>query len=271
LLFEGGHREAPALFKRGETYFLLTSGATGWDPNQAQYATSSALTQGWSSMRNIGDGTTFYSQSTFVQAISSDTGTEYLYLGDRWAGAWGGRVNDSSYIWQPITFSNDTTMSMTWNNNLQIDVTEGTIHGAVDAFVFENVKSGLRLALDGPGDQDGSGAVQQPADPGSSQAWRFNYNGAGYFRVATDDGGKILDVPDESVEPGQALHVWDDHGGDNQVWRLIDLGEGNYRVQNKKSGLFVGVRAGADAAGAIVEQQGASSGTEQVWAIRIAD
>lgn len=271
LLFEGGHREAPALFKRGDTYFLLTSGATGWDPNQAQYATSTSLTQGWSSMKNVGDGTTFHSQSTFVQAVSGASGTQYLYLGDRWAGAWGGRVNDSTYVWQPITFSNDTTMSMSFSNNLEIDVTKGTIVGAVDAFVLENVKSGLRLATDGPGDEDGSDAVQQPADSSSPQAWRFNYDGEGYFRIATDDGGKILDVPDESEQAGQALHVWEDHGGDNQVWRLIDLGEGNYRVQNKKSGLFVGVRAGADTAGAVVEQQASASGTEQVWAIHIAD
>src|SRR5690349_6780326 len=35
------HREAPALFKRGSTYFMLTSAATGWSPNQARYATAS--------------------------------------------------------------------------------------------------------------------------------------------------------------------------------------------------------------------------------------
>jgi hypothetical protein len=34
------HREAPALFKRGSVYFMLTSAATGWTPNQARYATA---------------------------------------------------------------------------------------------------------------------------------------------------------------------------------------------------------------------------------------
>ena len=113
--------------------------------------------------------------------------------------------------------------------------------------------------------------MQEPAASSSPQAWRFNYDGEGYFRIATDAGGKILDVPDESDQAGQALHIWDDHGGDNQVWRLIDLGDGNFRVQNKKSGLFVGVRDGVDTAGAVVEQQASSSGTEQVWSIRIAE
>ncbi|MGC4901793.1 family 43 glycosylhydrolase [Micromonospora echinospora] len=40
--WDGAHREAPAMFKRGSTYFLLTSGATGWSPNQARYATRPA-------------------------------------------------------------------------------------------------------------------------------------------------------------------------------------------------------------------------------------
>ena len=162
-------------------------------------------------------------------------------------------------------------MSMSFSNNLVIDVAQAAITGKVDAFWLENAQSGLRLAVDGPADQDGSDAIQQPADNSAPQAWRFNYDGAGYFRIASDEGGKILDVPDESNEPGHALHVWGDHGGDNQVWRLIDLGEGKYRVQNKKSGLYVGVRAGSATAGAVIEQQASSEGAEQVWSIRVAD
>ncbi|HYP90513.1 MAG TPA: family 43 glycosylhydrolase, partial [Polyangiaceae bacterium] len=113
-LFKGGHREAPALFKRDKVYFLVTSAATGWDPNQAQYATSSSIGSGWSSMKNVGDGNTFYSQSTYVLPVQGKSGTSFLYLGDRWAGAWSGRVNDSSYVWLPITFSSATSMSLSW-------------------------------------------------------------------------------------------------------------------------------------------------------------
>lgn len=32
----GMKREAPAVFKYGGTYFMLTSGCTGWDPNSAE-------------------------------------------------------------------------------------------------------------------------------------------------------------------------------------------------------------------------------------------
>ncbi|XXY35165.1 hypothetical protein WMF04_31225 [Sorangium sp. So ce260] len=43
ILWAGSWREAPASFKRNGVYFLLTSGATGWDPNQQKYATASSI------------------------------------------------------------------------------------------------------------------------------------------------------------------------------------------------------------------------------------
>ncbi|HEY6723712.1 MAG TPA: RICIN domain-containing protein [Polyangiaceae bacterium] len=271
LLFEGGHREAPALFKRNGVYFLLTSGATGWDPNQAQYATSTSLVGGWSNMQNVADGNTFYSQSTYVLPVEGSAGTEYLYLGDRWAGAWGGRVNDSSYVWQPITFPTSTTMSMSWSNNVRIDAATGTLLGSVDSFTFVNQKSGMLLSVDGSPTENSSDIVQNDAAAESGAVWRLNYDGEGYFRLTNAAGDKIIDVPDESTEPGTHLHLWDDNGGDHQVWRLVDIGQGAYRVINKKSGLVLGVAGGSTEAAAAVEQQVESDGHEQIWTIAVAD
>ena len=31
----GASREAPALFRHGKRYYMVTSGCTGWDPNKA--------------------------------------------------------------------------------------------------------------------------------------------------------------------------------------------------------------------------------------------
>lgn len=268
LLFKGGHREAPALFKRNGVYFLLTSGATGWDPNQAQYATSTSLTSGWSSMRNVGDGTTFHSQSTYVLPITGSEGTAYLYLGDRWAGAWDGRVNDSTYVWLPITFGSDTEMSMSWANNVKANVERGSIQASTDAFTFVNAGSGMLLSVSGAADQNSADLIQQERGTATSTAWRFNYDGEGYFTITNEDGGKVIDVPDESTQAGTHLHLWDGNGGDHQAYRLIDLGEGRFQLLNKKSGLSVGV---ADAAaGSAVEQQQASESLDQVWQIEVA-
>ncbi len=271
LLFEGGVREAPALFKRDGVYFLVTSGATGWSPNQARYATSSSLASGWSSLQNVGDSNTFYSQPTYVLEIAGSEGTQYLYLGDRWAGAWGGPVNDSAYVWLPIAFSGPTTMSLGWANTVDLDVPAGRVTGAVNTFTFVNRASGLVLAVDGSPSEDGADIVQQPRDAASGDVWRFNYDGAGYFRLTNEAGGKVLDVPDESTQPGVPLDLWGENGGDHQAWRLIDLGAGEYRIRNKRSGLYVGVTGASTAAGAAIEQQPLSTGDEQIWEIVVAE
>jgi hypothetical protein len=266
-LFPQGHREAPALFKRDDVYFLLTSGATGWDPNQAQYATSRSLESGWSSMTNVADGNTFYSQSTFVLPVEGSEGTSYLYLGDRWAGAWGGRVNDSTYVWQPITFSSATSMSMSWNNNLTLDAAAGTVGGSTKNFSFINVKSGKALDVEGASSEDGADIVQNPESAAESQVWSLNYDGEGFFRITNTSSDKILDVPDESTADGIELVQWSNHDGDNQVWLIVDLGEGRFKLRNKNSDKYAGVVAGSTEDGAAVEQRSEGDGEEQQWRI----
>ncbi|WP_020540169.1 hypothetical protein [Nonomuraea coxensis] len=78
-------------------YFMLTWGATGRQPNQARHATATAITGSWSPWQDVGDATTSGSQPAYVLPVQGMSGTSYLYLGDRWAGAWGGPVNDSRY------------------------------------------------------------------------------------------------------------------------------------------------------------------------------
>lgn len=267
VLFPGGHREAPALFKRDGVYFLLTSGSTGWSPNQARYATSQSIASGWSAMTDVADGNTFYSQSTFVMPVRGSGGTAYLYLGDRWAGAWGGRVNDSAYVWQPIAFPSATSMSMSWNNTLSIDTTTGSVAGATRTFQLVNVNSGKALEVAGASSADGAKIVQNAATGADSQGWSLNYNGSGYFRITNVNSGKILDVADESTDDGIELIQWQNHDGDNQVWRIVDLGGGRFEIVNKKSQKFVGVVQGSTADGAPVEQRTGSSGEEQQWRI----
>lgn len=270
-LFPGGHREAPALFKRNGTYFLLTSGATGWSPNQAKYATSRSLDRGWSAMTNVGDDTTYHSQSTYVLPVQGSSGTAYLYMGDRWAGAWSGPVNNSTYVWQPISFPSDTTMSMRWNNTLAIDTSAGTVAGATNNFKLVNRKSGKVMDVVGASGEDGADIVQSADRGGDSQKWSFNYNGSGYFRLTNVKSGKVLDVPDESTSDGVALVQWENHDGDNQAWLFIDLGGGDFQIRNKKSGKLIGVYQGSTADAAAIEQRAGGSGEEQRWQIVVAE
>lgn len=124
-LWPGGHREAPALVKRGEYYFMITSGCTGWAPNQAKYAYAKSLKGPWSELINIGDATTFDSQSTFIIPIEGKKMTSYLYVGDRWDGK---HYFNSRYIFLPLIFKDKTTMELNWKDSVIPDLKRGIIN-----------------------------------------------------------------------------------------------------------------------------------------------
>jgi hypothetical protein len=269
-LFVGGHREAPALFKRNGVYFVLSSAATGWDPNQGQYATSRSLDSGWSGLKNVGDGTTFYSQPAFVMPVDGTEGTEFLYMGDRWAGAWGGRVNDSYYLWQPIQFTDDTSMRMSWDDVLDIDTQAGSVSGSTASFTLTNKASGLVLSVSGALDQNSSPVVVADKATAQGAAWKLDYNAAGYFKLATASGKKVVDVPNESAAAGQDLKLYDDNGGDHQAWRVIDLGQGAFRIRNEKSGHYLGAE-GSTSGSTVGQESDADADAAQIWQISVAD
>lgn len=102
-LFQGEHREAPAVFKRNGKYILLTSMCTGWLPNQSGYAISDRMDGRWTIIENFGDKTTFDSQPAFV--IPLDDG-RYIYFADRWQGR-GDAYFDSTYVALEILFTDD--------------------------------------------------------------------------------------------------------------------------------------------------------------------
>lgn len=108
-------REAPALFKHNNKYYLLTSGCTGWSPNRAMVSETENLMGEWSPLYDPCIGpkseTTFDSQSTFVLPINPSKG-EYLYMGDRWNKL---DLKESKYVWLPLRFKNGKVV-IEWKN-----------------------------------------------------------------------------------------------------------------------------------------------------------
>lgn len=109
-----GHREAPAMFKYDGKYYLITSGATGWDPNPAKYHVAESVLGEWKDMGNptIGEGaaTTHGSQSTYVIPVDPEKG-KFIYMGDRWKKE---DLKNSSYVWLPLEFGQDDEMALEW-------------------------------------------------------------------------------------------------------------------------------------------------------------
>ena len=102
-----GHREAPAIFKHKRKYYMITSGCTGWNPNEAALAVADPIWGNWTFLGNpcLGKDSalTFYSQSTFVLPVQNNPNA-FIFMGDRWRPR---NPIDGRYIWLPVFFEND--------------------------------------------------------------------------------------------------------------------------------------------------------------------
>ncbi|ONK15385.1 RICIN domain-containing protein [Streptomyces sp. MP131-18] len=260
----GGHREAPALFKRDGIYFMLTSGATGWNPNQQQYATSTSLTSGWSSMRNIGDSTTYGSQTAWVLPVQGTSATTYMYMGDRWGNSFGGRVNDSRYVWLPLSFPTNRTMSMSWSPELAIDADAGTVRGVGGPYQTLTARhSGKCLDIPSRSQTVGQQLAQYPCNGGGNQHFWPRDAGNGHVQLVTRHSSLCLAVADGSTTAGAAVVQTTCGGGPEQQWQVTDTGDGYVRLAARHSGMCLDVSDESTADGARLIQYSCSDAQHQ--------
>jgi beta-galactosidase len=103
--FVGEFREAPAVFKYDERYYMITSGCTGWRPNPARWHVANAMMAAWETKGDpcAGDAkeTTFDAQGTFVLPLPG-SGEEFVFLADRWNPD---NLSDSRYVWLPLSLA----------------------------------------------------------------------------------------------------------------------------------------------------------------------
>lgn len=263
-LFVGSQREAPCLFKRNGTYYLLTSGCTGWTPNQAKYAYSSSLSSGWSSLINIGDSKTYNSQPAFVLPMQGSNA--FLYLGDRWAGAWGGKVNESQYVWLPLVFNSNTSLSLPYSLTVTIDASAGTVQrNSGEIYKIVNRNSNKLIDVNSNSTADGASIIQWSDHGGINQQWEINDLGNGYKKIISRSSGKLIEVKGWSTENGAKIDQWSDNGGTNQHWKFVDAGNGYYRIINRNSGKALNVTDSSTSDGAELEQWTDNAWSSQQW------
>ncbi|XP_054808079.1 uncharacterized protein LOC129310291 isoform X2 [Prosopis cineraria] len=114
----GQHREAPALFKHQGTYYMITSGCTGWAPNEALAHASESIWGPWETMGNpcVGGNkvfrlTTFFAQSTFILPMPGYPGS-FIFMADRWNPA---DLRDSRYVWLPLIVAGPADQPLEYN------------------------------------------------------------------------------------------------------------------------------------------------------------
>lgn len=112
-IFPGGHNEAPAIFKKEGTYWMITSGCTGWEPNKARLLTATSVLGEWKQLPNpcIGKGAdkTFGGQSTYILPLPEKN--QFIFMADKWRPD---NLADSRYIWLPIQFDEKGVPFLQW-------------------------------------------------------------------------------------------------------------------------------------------------------------
>ena len=110
----GGQNEAPIIFKRDGVYWMITSGCTGWAPNEARMFKAASLWGPWEQLPSpfVGKDAkkSFHTQGTYIFKVE---GTEdgFVFMADRWNPQ---SLKNSRHIWLPIDFEADGTPVIRW-------------------------------------------------------------------------------------------------------------------------------------------------------------
>ena len=117
-IFPGGHNEAPALFKKDNMYWMITSGCTGWDPNEARMFSASSIGGPWKQHPNPCRGQnsekTFGGQSTFVLELPEN---RFIFMADVWKPK---SLMYSGHIWLPIQFDEQGVPFIEWTDEVNL-------------------------------------------------------------------------------------------------------------------------------------------------------
>jgi beta-xylosidase len=119
-IFPGGHNEAPAIFKKEGTYWMITSGCTGWDPNKARLLTADSILGEWKQLPNpcVGEDAdkTFGGQSTYILPLPEKG--QFVFMADMWRPK---SLADSRYIWLPVQFDDKGVPFIKWMDRWNFD------------------------------------------------------------------------------------------------------------------------------------------------------
>jgi hypothetical protein len=130
-------REAPAVVRGDDGYYMAASGQSGWLPNQGTISYTADLKDpnGWTPVKEnglilekytFGNNSTYYSQPTNIMKLVNESGENtYVYMGDRWRS---GQLSDSRYVWLPISFDeSEQTASITYTTGWKLNAMTGSV------------------------------------------------------------------------------------------------------------------------------------------------
>ncbi len=160
-------REAPAVVRADDGYYMASSGQSGWLPNQGTISYNADLRdpEGWTPVKSdgrimqqyvFGNNSTYYSQPTNIMKLTNTDGSNsYVYMGDRWNS---GQLSDSRYVWLPMTFNAaEHTASISYTTGWKLIAESGNVQlpqsylvsQGKSATITNNDSTGIEKANDG--------------------------------------------------------------------------------------------------------------------------
>lgn len=134
LINQGAWRELPNILKVDGYYYLFTSGCAGWYPTPGMYNSATNMEGPWSELRNVGNMTTFSSQSGYGFFLKKES-ENYIMNSYRWMSYWkDATLKTTQSLRFPITVSNGYAfydyfeeLLYNWEEDVLVPVQRGRI------------------------------------------------------------------------------------------------------------------------------------------------
>lgn len=218
-LWLGAHREAPALFKNNGYYYMVTSGCTGWPPNQLKYSFTSSIEGEWSPLMNLGGYTGYDTQPTYVLTLKGTAETALLYVSDRWSPA---DYYCSTYAFLQIRLSDDKALMMDWADKIVVDVTSGKVSTEQHDSGLWRIRSLRNMYYLIVVSDNISNVKTKPLDYLlDSQKWAVETDDSVFVKIRSLINGKYLTLTLGSLNKDTEVVLADATGHSCQQWRII--------------------------------------------------
>ncbi len=123
--FENKYREAPIVMKKGNVYFMLTSGAAGWFPSPGSYATATSMRGPWSALAPLGNASTFGGQNVYARVIEGSASTANILVLDHLGG---NTARQDGRLWLPVLLDDQARKAtLDWYSTYYINTATGTM------------------------------------------------------------------------------------------------------------------------------------------------
>jgi hypothetical protein len=181
-------------------------------------------------------------------------------MGDRWGNSFGGTVNDSRYVWLPLTFPTTTSMSMaSWYPEVSIDTAAGTITGTSATYNTLIARNSAKCAdVANQSLWQGIAISQYTCNSGTNQKWWFKDLGTGYYELM--GRGSSLCLQENSTNVTQENCT----GATAQQWSVVTSGS-YVNIKARTTGECLDVSGASTANSAAIITYTCGSGTNQQW------